>query len=282
MDHSDAHLIHNTIADNQGRGQGVWLSASSRAWLTNTILAGNQVGIEASTGNTATLSNTLWWGNSQNTVGPGPISTSANVMGGPAFVNPQANDYHILSTSAAVDRGIDVGAATDIDGETRPMAGGYDLGADELTWPAPVVPVPGGAVSPSPSVTMTFPAGAFTDTVLIHYTVEPPSDTGTLQDVGVFFDLGATYQSSGLPAVLGPGETYTIVVGYREEDVPAGFNEAGLALYFWSGSAWEKEPTSVVNTVANTITATPGHFSLWAALGSGQHRIFLPAVFRAN
>jgi uncharacterized repeat protein (TIGR01451 family) len=63
------------------------------------------------------------------------VTHSGDVEGDPAFVNPEACDYHIGLGSAAVDRGADVGVAQDIDGQPRPMpeGGGFDLGADEFT-----------------------------------------------------------------------------------------------------------------------------------------------------
>jgi len=51
------------------------------------------------------------------------------------------------------------------------------------------------------------------------------------------------------------------------------------ALYYWGGTQWVKESTSVVDTVNNTVTATPDHFSVWAVLGETR-RVFLPVVLR--
>jgi len=55
--------------------------------------------------------------------------------------------------------------------------------------------------------------------------------------------------------------------------------ENTLALYYWDGSQWVKEPSSVVDTVANKVTATPDHFSLWAALGETR-RVYLSLIMR--
>lgn len=60
---------------------------------------------------------------------------SHSLNGKPAFVNPASGDYHILFGSAAMDRGIDAGMTTDIDGEARPHGNGYDIGADEYAGP---------------------------------------------------------------------------------------------------------------------------------------------------
>jgi hypothetical protein len=66
------------------------------------------------------------------------LTGTVNVWGDPAFLDPDGGDYHIGLGSAAVDAGIDAGVTVDIDGEPRPMGGGYDIGADEVSpGPAP-------------------------------------------------------------------------------------------------------------------------------------------------
>jgi hypothetical protein len=126
-----------------------------------------------------------------------------------------------------------------------------------------------------------FPADALTDTVVLTYTVLQPS--GVQPHVGVFFDVSAAYLSSGQPAQIAPGQSYTVVVHYDEANVPASVDEADLALYYrdLSSSMWVREPTSVVDPVSNTITATPTHFSVWAAFGPAN-RILLPIVLSST
>jgi hypothetical protein len=144
------------------------------------------------------------------------------------------------------------------------------------------IPTSGGSVAPAPGVTITAPSGAFTDTVVMNFRTHPVTNTGSLKHVGFFYELDCTYLSSGKPASLQPGERYTITVTYDEADVPPGVDEADLALFYvrrytMGQPVWKKEPTSVVNTVANTITATPDHFSLWGVLES-RYRIYLPLI----
>ena len=140
LEGSSPVLRHLTLARNDG-SSGICItnlpSASSHAVLTDTILVGHTVGISVTTGNTATLQATLW-GNGTDWDGKGTITTgTVNLQGDPAFVDPDAGDYHILPTSAAVDAGVNAGVTTDIDGEPRPVALGYDIGADEaLNGPA--------------------------------------------------------------------------------------------------------------------------------------------------
>jgi len=129
---SSAQLRHNTIARNHGGdGSGVFVSGGTVA-LTNTILVNHTIGITIATGSTVWLESTLWNGNDTNWGGGGTINHSNDYTGDPAFVDPDAGDYHIGLTSAAIDKGIDAGVEDDIDGDARPHGSGYDLGADEV------------------------------------------------------------------------------------------------------------------------------------------------------
>ena len=49
----------------------------------------------------------------------------------PRFVNPAADNYHILFGSAAFNAGANVGVTRDFDGDARPLSGGFDIGYDE-------------------------------------------------------------------------------------------------------------------------------------------------------
>ena len=131
-------FVHTTIAGNLGGdGSGIHVAGEdSTVALTNTILVSHTVGISVAAGNTATLNATLWgagtWANLDDWGGAGAIHTDTNLWGDPAFVDPDAKDYHIRRNSVAVDAGVDSGISKDIDGDPRPMGYGYDLGADEF------------------------------------------------------------------------------------------------------------------------------------------------------
>jgi hypothetical protein len=134
---STGSLLHNTIARTMGTGvlvENTAVGNPSSATLTNTILAGNTVGIEVTTGNTATLQAILWGAdglaNGQDWVGDGTIVTgTADLWGDPLFVAPDKGDYHIEPKSPAVNTGITAGVLVDMDGEAR--LGSPDIGADE-------------------------------------------------------------------------------------------------------------------------------------------------------
>ncbi len=143
---SQCDVRHTTIAGNSGGdGSGIYVYGHSSIGystvaLTNTILVSHTVGITGTAGNTATLEATLWgsgdWANGTDWGGAGTVLIGAhNYWGDPAFIDPGAGDYHIGPGSAAVDAGVDAGVSYDIDGDPRPVGGGYDIGADERREP---------------------------------------------------------------------------------------------------------------------------------------------------
>ena len=62
----------------------------------------------------------------------GAVSGGINdVSGDPPFINPAGDDYHLQSSSAAIDAGVDVGVPSDLNGDARPIGSGFDIGYDE-------------------------------------------------------------------------------------------------------------------------------------------------------
>ena len=125
----------------------------------------------------------------------------------------------------------------------------------------------------------TFESGTFTHpTTITHTILSPTQAPGT----GALIGIGHFYQVSALDTVTGhavqPGKPYTVVIHYTNVEKGAAIEDS-LALYYWNGHAWVKEPTSLVNTAAHTLSAQPHHFSKWAVLGETR-RVFLPQVCR--
>ncbi len=135
-----ARLLHITLARNGPWGLAVTNSGVGKgtAYLTNTILVSHTVGVQTvweTVDNSAHLMATLW-GNITETAGAGTIETVHDVTGDPAFLNPDAGDYHLTADSAARNRGVSTLVSTDIDGELRdPLP---DLGADEKLVPGSI------------------------------------------------------------------------------------------------------------------------------------------------
>lgn len=148
-------LLHSTIARNGDAGLYVTgdVSATSNVTLTNSILVGHRVGITVTGYNTITLGATLWgageWANVSEWEGVGTIVIRGpSYRGLPCFAAPGAGDYHLSMASAAVDRGVDTGIFTDIDGDARPIGEAPDLGADECPASLEVVQ----QASPNPAL----------------------------------------------------------------------------------------------------------------------------------
>ncbi len=121
-----ATLLHNTLVGS-GTGYGVYVeSGYVTLYLTNTIVASYTWGITNMfpASSTVYADHTLFWANTHNGIqGSNPVS------GNPAFT---ADGYHLGTGSAAIDRGVNAGVATDIDGEVRPKGCSFDIGADEF------------------------------------------------------------------------------------------------------------------------------------------------------
>jgi hypothetical protein len=127
-----------------------------------------------------------------------------------------------------------------------------------------------------------FPAGVFTATAVITHTPWFPGRTlppiGNLLGIGHSFEVAAVCSSTGEP--VQPARPYSITVHYDDVERGAAI-ETTLAIYRWDDGRWAKEISSAVDTRANTVTATPNRFSLWAVLGE-TWRAFLPASFKRH
>jgi len=277
-------MTNSIVADNAG-AEGLHLNGAAN--LMNVTIAGNGTDVgrpginyNPQVSEQLIIVNSILYGNGDAIHVPdmNMVQVSySDIQGGwdgtnnidvdPLFVDPANGDYHLTSDSPAMDAGISTGAPNhDFEDDPRPLFNGVDMGADEVTTITGEMPATGGDITTPDSVILQFPAGTFSEDVIVSYTLIAPMDTGNLVGPGVFYELEAVYTDDGMPATIEPGASYTITIPYDESALPQGVEEADLALYYWDGSDWVKEPTSVVDTIANTITATPDHFSLWSAL----------------
>jgi predicted outer membrane repeat protein len=147
---SSATLHHVTVADNVNTspddgalGMGIYVTGNttdtSKLDLTNSIVAGHQLGLVLVTGSTGALRNNLFSNIDSDWDGAGVFEpASGNLIGDPRFVDRENGDYHIERSSLAFDMGLDIGVAADIEGVPRPRAFGVDAGAYEQHYPAGV------------------------------------------------------------------------------------------------------------------------------------------------
>jgi predicted outer membrane repeat protein len=122
-------ILHNTIVDRGlNTGQAIVLEKGTFA-ITDTIVVSHAIAISQTTGSVREDYN-LFFANGLDLAGA--ITSGAHSFtGNPAFVNPAADNYHLSSTSAAIDAGTDAGVTYDYDGDPRPFGAGFDIGFDE-------------------------------------------------------------------------------------------------------------------------------------------------------
>lgn len=138
IDGAEVDMLHTTLSALPGySGTGIRLGSGGAGvgqqtvvTLTNSIIAGQSVGISVTAAATATVSGILWYGNGVNRAGGGTYTETGAITGDPQFA---ADGYHLQPGSAALDAGEEAGVQEDIDRFPRPYQQ-PDLGADEY-WP---------------------------------------------------------------------------------------------------------------------------------------------------
>ncbi|NJN97308.1 MAG: hypothetical protein HC875_26105 [Anaerolineales bacterium] len=125
---------------------------------------------------------------------------------------------------------------------------------------------------------LIFPSGAFTETVTLTYRhLWQDQDVGERVGLGHTFEVSAVSAATGQPAQLVPGQTFAFLIRYTDAEKGPAIEDT-LALYYWNGQQWLKEPSSGVDPISNTITANPDHWAtLWAVLGETR-RMVLPVI----
>ena len=152
--------------------------------FANTLLSGNPIALEAFSNVTAPQVDfdSALVDNNVGIVVTGTATISGTPLRGSAgYVNANAADYHLASTSDAIDQGNDQPPLVDLDGVSRPLGMGSDIGAYEFI--------------PANLTDQTISFGPLADKLI----TDPP------------FDLNAT-ASSGLPVSFASLTTATCTV----------------------------------------------------------------------
>ncbi len=138
---SSDHVViaGNTITGNFREGIIIGSEGStttSDSLIVNNVITSSQTAVSTywggATGSGNVARNNVAWGNTQGTFTGNGITYTANTSANPLYMNAGAGDYHLQSTSPALSIA-DSAYATpvDLDGLTRPLGGGPDLGAYE-------------------------------------------------------------------------------------------------------------------------------------------------------
>ncbi|NPV09842.1 MAG: DUF1565 domain-containing protein [Anaerolineae bacterium] len=115
-------MTNNTLVGSGAGSEGIWVDAYVTAVLVNNLITGHGVGMPIpAAGSAVTAEHNLFW-NAED-----PYTGIAPVLADPRL-DPA---HHLTADSPARDAGKAVGLATDIDGDSRPFSGSYDIGADE-------------------------------------------------------------------------------------------------------------------------------------------------------
>ena len=138
---STVEVLHNTVVGNGFSGQaaegagGIVLGPFGGEAAHNNIVVGNRFGLNCMQCQAQYGHNDVW-GNSEGYVGDASPA-AGDVALDPRFANPGENDFHLLPSSPCIDAGVDVGVATDADGQPRPFGPAPDIGAFEYVQGAP-------------------------------------------------------------------------------------------------------------------------------------------------
>ena len=197
------YFYHNTLVGNQssavrnGEGASIVMSHNLFSNHDTDVLNARMYDYVCPV---TVLDYTLWWPGKGVRVDDiddqcSPPLTTHDFTGDPELT---ADNYHLGSGSAAIDRGPGVDVTTDIDGHPRPIGTGYDLGADEYTGvdlssshksAAPDEVAPGGTVTFTIVMrndgTLNAPDVSLYDSIPISTTYVPGSawvSSGTVSD----------------------------------------------------------------------------------------------------
>lgn len=139
LSNADSIIIRNNLIYNNQIGSGIKASSGSltnSAIYNNTIVGNAHDGINltfaGSTNNV--VRNNIVFGNSMGSINVASGNTvDHNITTNPLFVDTAARDFHLKSTSIAIDSGYDLSGIVDEDfeGMARPYGGSWDVGAYE-------------------------------------------------------------------------------------------------------------------------------------------------------
>ena len=137
------------------------------------------------------------------------------------------------------------------------------------------MPASGGSFIPESHVRLDVDAEAFTSPVILRYSPQKLQDVTGLQGVGIAFSFDAI-SKDGTDMQPASGSDISLTVRYPSDSAPNNSSEEDLALYFWDGNTWMREPTSVTNVEENTISIQVDRWGKWAIFKELPYKLYLP------
>ena len=126
---------NNIVRNNGGHGIQIGNQATNSKVYNNTVYQNRESGIQtaADTSGAQIKNNISYLNGSMAIINAGANTTqSNNLTANPLFVNAGAGDFHLQSTSPAIDAGASlIEVADDIERALRPQGNAHDLGACE-------------------------------------------------------------------------------------------------------------------------------------------------------
>ena len=144
-DGAEMHIFNSVVYGNAEEGiafrvPDVANQPAVTSEIVNTIIAGNGEGVDLRERNLLVSNNNLYFQNAGGDTAGFQPAPSSLVGLDPLFVASGGGDFRLRAASPAVDAGatLDLAdAASDLNGDTRPQAAGFDIGVDERI---PIVP----------------------------------------------------------------------------------------------------------------------------------------------
>jgi hypothetical protein len=102
-------------------------------------------------------------------------------------------------------------------------------------------------------------------------------DTAPLLDAQHIFEVSAVDATSNTP--VQPTKPLSVTISY-EDLMFTEETEAKLRLYWWDGTSWIEEPSSIADPEHNTVSARLSQTGTWALLAEGKTRTYIPLIFK--
>ena len=255
-----ANVVHTTIATPTfAAGNAIYVDAGSFS-STNTILINHATGIVKETSGSVQEDYNLFFGNTKNFTHTGAIavvSPGNTLIGDPAFVNMNTDDYHLRDTSLAIERGYtQTGVFVDFEGTGRPQKLGPDIGFDETAYPIVVdlsIAKVSSASTALPGQTITYTV-AFTNNGPQPHGPQPVPNV-VISDIIPSQLLSLTLTSSGVAISRTAGLTYSWTISNMWPGQTGQFTVTGVVSPFLNVSTTLNN-SAVITSMFDTVTMT--------------------------